>query len=205
LQTNLLHRIHQMKPNKHILTHDDWTRFGDGDERAFSKIFDCYYEVIFQKVYRFCRCNEEAEEIVQEAFIQLFINRNKLRDREGIFPYLYIASKRLAISYYRKKIVREQYGNVWKNEWQELDNQIETNLDTKYLKNILSEIIEELPPQQQVIYRLNKLEDYSYQEIAEKEGLSKNTVRNHLSLASKFIRLRLEKILFFLLLIKNIF
>jgi len=194
-----------MRPNKHILTHEDWARFEHGDERAFSKIFDCYYDLIFQKVYRFCHRTEEAQEIVQEAFIQLFIHRNKIRDCDGFFPYLYVTAKRLAISYYRKKIVREQYGMAWKNEWQESDNQTETNLDTKYLKRILSEIIEELPPQQQLIYRMNKLEDYSYQEIAEKAGLSKNTVRNHLNLASKFIRLRLEKILFFILLIKNIF
>ena len=186
---------HTMRPKRSILTHEDLARFEAGDERTFSKLFDLYYDLIFQKVFRFCNCKEEAEEITQEAFIQLFIHRDKIKDCDGFFPYLYITAKRLAISFYRKKIVREQYGAELKNNWQEIGQSFETTLDTKYLKSILSEIIEELPPQQQLVYRMNKLEDYSYQEIAEKSGLSKNTVRNHLNLASRFIRLKLGKIL----------
>ena len=187
------------------LTCEDLARFEEGDERAFSKIFDLYYDLIFQKVFRFCQCKEEAEEITQEAFIQLFIHRNKIKDCDGFFPYLYIIAKRLAISFYRKKIVRQEYQAEWKKNWQEHDEPIEVALDGKYLKGILSKVLEELPPQQQLIYRMNKLEGCSYQEIAEKAGLSKNTVRNHLSLASKFIRLRLEKILFLAFLLYKIF
>lgn len=187
------------------LTHEDLALFEEGDERAFSRIFDLYYDLIFQKVFRFCRNKEEAEEITQEAFIQLFIHRDKIKDCDGFFPYLYITAKRLAISFYRKKVVRQEYQNEWKKNWQEYDQPTEVALDGKYLKGILSEVLEELPPQQQLIYRMNKLEGYSYQEIAEKAGLSKNTVRNHLSLASKFIRLKLEKILFLAMLIYKLF
>ncbi len=182
------------------LTHEDLALFEQGDQRTFSKIFDLYYDLIFQKVLRFCQCKEEAEEITQEAFIQLFIHRDKINDCEGFFPYLYITAKRLAISFYRKKIVRQEYQAELKKNWQEHDQPIEAALDSKYLKNILSGVLEELPPQQQMIYRMNKLEGYSYQDIAEKAGLSKNTVRNHVSLASKFIRFKLEKILFSILL-----
>lgn len=187
------------------LTHEDLAQFEEGDERTFSKIFDLYYDLVFQKVFRFCQCKEEAEEITQEAFIQLFIHREKIKDCEGFFPYLYITAKRLAISFYRKKIVRQKYQAEWKMNWQEHDLPIEFALDGKYLKGILSEVLEELPPQQQLVYRMNKLEGYSYQEIAEKAGLSKNTVRNHLNLASKFIRLKLGKILFMAFLIYKIF
>lgn len=187
------------------LTHEDLALFEEGDERAFSRIFDLYYDLIFQKVFRFCRNKEEAEEITQEAFIQLFIHRDKIKDCDGFFPYLYITAKRLAISFYRKKVVRQEYQKEWKKNWQEYDQPTEVALDGKYLKGILSEVLEELPPQQQLIYRMNKLEGYSYQEIAEKAGLSKNTVRNHLSLASKFIRLKLEKILFLAMLIYKLF
>ncbi len=187
------------------LTHEDLALFEEGDERAFSRIFDLYYDLIFQKVFRFCRNKEEAEEITQEAFIQLFMHRDKIKDCDGFFPYLYITAKRLAISFYRKKVVRQEYQNEWKKNWQEYDQPTEVALDGKYLKGILSEVLEELPPQQQLIYRMNKLEGYSYQEIAEKAGLSKNTVRNHLSLASKFIRLKLEKILFLAMLIYKLF
>lgn len=187
------------------LTHEDLARFEAGDQRTFSKIFDLYYDLVFQKVFRFCQCKEEAEEITQEAFIQLFIHRDKIKDCEGFFPYLYITAKRLAISFYRKKIVRQEYQAQLKKNWQEQDQPIDAALDGKYLKGILSEVLEELPPQQQMVYRMNKLEGYSYQDIAEKAGLSKNTVRNHLSLASKVIRLKLEKILFSVILICSIF
>jgi len=187
------------------LTQEDWGRFEKGDQRAFSKIFELYYDLIFQKVFRFCQCKEEAEEITQEAFIQLFIHRDKIKDCEGFFPYLYITAKRLAISFYRKKMVRQEYQALLKKSWQEQDQPIEAVLNGKYLEGILTEVLEELPPQQQMVYRMNKLEGYSYQDIAEKAGLSKNTVRNHLSLASKVIRLKLEKILFLVFLICSTF
>jgi RNA polymerase sigma-70 factor (ECF subfamily) len=187
------------------LTQEELTRFEKGDERAFSKIFDGYYDLIFQKAFRFCQCKEEAEEITQEAFIQLFIHRDKIKDCDGFFPYLYITAKRLAISLYRKKIVRQEYQAQWKTHAPEPDEPIEAALDGKYLKGILSKALEELPPQQQLVYRMNKLEGCTYQEIAEKAGLSKNTVRNHLSLASKFIRLKLEKMLLLAILLCKIF
>ncbi|KAA2241299.1 sigma-70 family RNA polymerase sigma factor [Chitinophaga agrisoli] len=187
------------------LTQDDLVRFQAGDHLAFSKIFDGYYDLIFQKVFKFCQSKEEAEEITQEAFIQLFIHRHNIQDCEGFFPYLYVTAKRLAISFYRKKIVRQEYQAELKNTYQEHDQPIEAALEGKYLNGILTEVLEELPPQQQMVYRMNKLEGYSYQDIAERAGLSRNTVRNHLSLASKFIRLRLEKILFLIIIIATIF
>ena len=101
----------------------------------------------------------------------------------------------MAISNFRKSLVRSNYLQSLQHTWLENSFSLQDELEGKELQVILESIIEQLPPQQQAIYRRSKLEDQSYQEIADEEGLSKNTVRNHLSLASKFVRFKLDKIL----------
>ncbi|WP_430981279.1 sigma factor-like helix-turn-helix DNA-binding protein [Sphingobacterium faecium] len=61
------------------------------------------------------------------------------------------------------------------------------------------------PTQQQKIFRMNKLDELSYKEIAAEIGVSKHTVRNHLATACNFVRLKLDKILYLLFFIKIIF
>jgi RNA polymerase sigma-70 factor (ECF subfamily) len=95
--------------------------------------------------------------------------------------------------------LRDQYELEQHADWEEAGQALAQQLDYRELQQELEKIIGELPEQQQRIYRLNKLEDHSYQDIAEQVGLSKNTVRNHLALASKFVRLRLDKIFLFFL------
>ena len=59
-------------------------------------------------------------------------------------------------------------------------------------KEKLDTYINLLPEQQQKIYTLHKLENLSYKEIAEITDLSEKTIANHIYLASKFIRKKIE-------------
>ena len=59
-------------------------------------------------------------------------------------------------------------------------------------KEKLYNFINQLPEQQQKIFTLHKLENLSYKEIAELTDLSEKTIANHIYLASKFIRKKIE-------------
>ncbi len=176
-----------------------FTLFQQGNEQAFRRVFEKYQPQIFSRALYFSGQLEEAEEITQEAFVQLYYYREKINAPESIYPFLHRVAKRIAISAFRRKILHDQYELSQRASWDETGPALTQQLDYRELQQELEKIIDELPEQQQRIYRLNKLEDHSYQDIAEQVGLSKNTVRNHLALASKFVRLRLDKIFLFFL------
>lgn len=175
---------------------EEFEQFQLADGRVFRKIFDHYKPSLLEKVCRLTSSTTEAEEIVQEVFIQLFLKRNEIPAAEAIFPFLYVVAKRLAISNFRKEVIRKQYqmdnGNIQLNTVPCADIQLEQ----KEREQMLQKVIDALPAQQKRIYQMNKFEEKSYQEIAEHIGISRNTVRNHLTAACSFVKLRLQKILF---------
>ncbi|RKO69454.1 sigma-70 family RNA polymerase sigma factor [Sphingobacterium puteale] len=175
---------------------EEFERFQMADGRVFRKIFDCYKPSLQEKVCRLTSSPTEAEEIVQEVFVQLFLKRKEIPSAEAIFPFLYVVAKRLAISHFRKEVIRKQYrmdsGNIQLNT----TSCAHIQLEQKEREQMLEKIIDALPAQQKRIYQMNKFEEKSYQEIAEHIGISRNTVRNHLTAACSFVKLRLQKILF---------
>lgn len=168
-----------------------------GHSKAFRIVFDLYHRTILQHAYGFCHHREEAEEITQDTFTQLFIYRDRIQDEESILPFLYAVSKRIAISHFRRKVIREealeQIGKL--SSRNPYDTQ--ESILLKDLNDSLDKIIEELPQQQQRAFILNKMDDLSYQEIAEKLAISKNTVKNHLAVATKTVRVKLQRLMVF--------
>lgn len=188
-----------------VLTKAEFLTFQKGDEHIFGYVYNAYFDVIIQKVYRLCKEIEVAEEITQESFIQLFLHKKNLKDPAGIYPYLYTVSKRLAISHFRKKVNQTQYENYHAGCWEESTDESQKKIEEKDLRTLIENAIDELPQQQRLVYQMNKLEDKSYHEIADIVGVSKNTVRNHIATASKIIRLKVSNLLFFIFLIKILF
>lgn len=170
--------------------------FKAGYSNAFRILFDIHHHTILQYAYGFCHQREEAEEIVQDAFTQLFVYRERIEDVENIQPFLYAVAKRIAISHFRKKIIREGASKYMAASDNRNSYDTQETILAKELTDNLERIINELPQQQQKVFVLNKLDDLSYQEIAEQLELSKNTVKNHLAVATKTVRMKLQRLMF---------
>lgn len=176
-----------------------FTDFRAAYSNAFRIIFELYHQVILQYVYGFCHHREEAEEIAQDTFTQLFIYRDKIHGAESILPFLYAVSKRIAVSHFRRKVIREQalyhIGTLPNRN----PHDTQEAVLIKELNDSLRKIIEELPQQQKKVFLLNKMDDLSCQEIADQLAISKNTVKNHLAVATKTVRIKLQKLICFFL------
>lgn len=176
------------------ITDEEFNRFKSGEQNAFRKIFDAYQQIIYKYILSYCKNSEEAEELVQEVFVLLFVNRLKIDNAAGIYPYLFVVAKRMTISNFKRKIVQSKYLDHLSYSWKEECSDTEKDLDASELSTALRRIIEKLPSRQQEIYCLNRFEDLSYQEIADKIGVSKNTVKNHLIAASKTVKWKIAKL-----------
>lgn len=188
-----------MKLVGNIFTEEEFTKFVRGDHRAYRKTFDHFSPIIFRYVHSKCKHIEDAEEITQEAFTQLYLHRQKISREEDLYPYLFVITKRLCISHFRKQIGKPVHVEEESATWTSISYETEDSITYNELSRILHKIIAELPPQQQQVYRLSTLEDVTREEIANQLGISKNTVKNHLLLATKVVRLKLQKIYSFIL------
>lgn len=187
------------------ISEEEFVSFKEGNQHAFRRIFNAYYRPIYTYTYNFTKKHEDAEELVQEAFVSLFLHRAKIENLVGLYPYLFVITKRHTISFFRKKVVEAKFETHLKYTWKEDCEVTGQQTDTDELYRIWTAAIETLPHRQQEVYKLNKLEGLSYQEIANKMGVSPNTIKNQLISASKTIKLIVKNLYPLLFFIKTLF
>jgi len=184
---------------------DGFSRFTEGNQEAFRMVFDYFSPIIHRYIISKCKNAEDAEELTQEVFVQLFLHRHKIQSEENLYPYLFVIAKRLTISHFRKQISLSNTMVAAQSDWSYVSTETEEKIDAAELAEILEKIIDSLPPQQQEVYKLSKLEDMPQKDIANQMGISRNTVRNHLALATKMVRVKLQDIYFAYIFIKFFF
>ncbi|MDR2282648.1 MAG: sigma-70 family RNA polymerase sigma factor [Sphingobacterium sp.] len=178
------------------ISEKDFVGFQNGNEQVFKRIFEQYNRAIFNYAYGFCKNRHDAEEVTQETFTKLFLYRKRITDGDSLLPFLLAVSKRVAISIFRKRVIRENSVVAIQSAIETVSYNTKETIFNNELNSALEKVIAELPVQQQKVFVLNKIEDRSYQEIADELGISKNTVKNHLIVASKSVRIKLQKLLY---------
>lgn len=130
-----------------------------------------------------------AEEVVQEVFMQLWANREKLTVIEAPAAYLFRITANRSLDRLRRQEleVKMQYV-VNKALHRDTVNFQQNSYDIEYLESLVTEAVRQLPEQGKLIFELQRKEGLSYQEIADQLGISKNTVRNHMVKTLHFIR-----------------
>ncbi|MEO5682295.1 MAG: sigma-70 family RNA polymerase sigma factor [Chitinophagaceae bacterium] len=164
-------------------------QIAEGDKTAYRAIFDLYKAPFYAAAFKMTRSAYLAEEIVQEVFIILWTKRIQVAAAEKPIAYLLTILYNCIYGHF-KKIAAEknmqqrlqQHSNDWKEQ------SLETILQDKENQHIINKLIAQLPPQQQLVYKLSKQEGMSRIAIASQLRLSPNSVRNHLHDAVKTIR-----------------
>ena len=163
-----------------------------GDEIAFGRIFYYYTGLLQPFILSMTRSQPAVEEIIQELFLHLWLHREKLEEVENYRAYIFTASNNRVYTWMKKR-ARE-----WRLE-QEAGSRIITTsqtteeiIDWKESRALIEKAVELLPPQKKLIYRLSRDQGLSHDQIAERLGLSKNTVKNHIVEALRLIRKQLD-------------
>ena len=162
-----------------------------GDEAAFKKIYYLYGERIYALAFRFLKNREQSEEIVQETFINLWLSRTKLDSGGDLWLYLYVIAKRLSLNALRKVCRSAELTQDLLYHINKIHNGNEENFLAHELEHFADRIINQLPKQQQIIFKLSRMEGLSHKEIAAQLRISPNTVKNHMVEALKTIKSRL--------------
>jgi len=175
-----------MKPNDGLLLEQI---IGSGDERAFDQLFTRYYPGLlnYSKVL-LPYPTDEAEDIITEVFLKIWQQRATLIIHSSLASYLYISVKNRINDYYRKHRmnVHESLDSLVNNACPEYipDQQ----LSYKELNMEMERLIDRLPVRTQLIFKMNRHDHITYDDIALILHLSVNSVKTHMYRALKFLK-----------------
>ncbi len=164
-----------------------------GDISAFDIIYKKYSRRLYGFVFRFVKQEADTEEIVQEVFVKIWQGRDKINVYSSFESFLFTIAHNAMVNLLKKKATEQRYVDHVKS-LQNIDEAYELTDEIHYneLKNKLHVLLNELSPRQKEIFKLSREDGLGHKEIAEKLGISPNTVKNHLVATLSFLRNKLD-------------
>ena len=175
-------------------------RLQKGDVEAFDLIYEKYSGKLYSFGLKYLRSAVEAEELVQSVFIKIWENHKHIDKDLSFKSYLFTIAYNDICKLFRKRNYLQKFVNDTLYERSGSSSDTEESIDYQSVLKLVERIVNKLPERQRVIFNKSKLEGKSTKEIAEELSLSPGTVDNYISEALKFIRIRLKKEDFALLL-----
>lgn len=165
----------------------------NGDAEAFREIYRQYKGYVFNIVNARLADTDDALDVTQDIFINLWTSREQLENIRDFKTYLYVFSRNQVITAYRKKNIRLK-GEIYLID--KLDEQLEPSAeDHRFARELTFHIdntVSRFPETMRYCYQLSKNEGKKNTEIAELLNISEKTVRNNVSEALKRLKLNLR-------------
>ena len=173
----------------------------EGTNQAYGRLFDEYQQKVFSTCISFVPNVEDAEDIAQEVFVEVFSSIAKFKGDSKLSTWIYRISVNKSLEFIRQKNTKKRFGfmqSLLSNELQ-LDrssyftefNHPGIQLENKEKSEVLFAAINKLPETQRVVYTLNKVDDLSYQEVSEITQKSISSIESLLFRAKKNLKVLL--------------
>lgn len=172
-----------------------------GESTAFGKIVAQFQDHIVNTCFGFVNNSEDAEDLAQEVFIEVFRSIGNFRGGAKLSTWLYRIAVTKSLDFLRKKkaqkriqFVKSLFG-MDDEERQIADYKIvhpHLQLEQQERLNVLHQAVGQLAENQRIVFTLNKFEDLSYKEIAAVMDISLSSVESLIHRAKKNLKKRLR-------------
>ena len=157
------------------------------DQGAYAEIYERYWYRLFALAYRKLKFRAVAEELVQDLFEALW-GRRAQHSIDHLESYLLAAINHRIISHVRAQKIRAGYAEYCQMRQEATTRETEERLAEADLSAAFLAGVHQLPEKSQQVFRLNRLEHYSVQEISLRLQVSPKAVEYHLTKSLKFLR-----------------
>lgn len=172
-----------------------------GDNTAFSTIYNMYWKKVCSFSRLYVTSDEDVEDITQQVFMKLWNHRDCLKEDENLEGFLFITTRNAIFSDIRKSFNDNAYKLTVLNtidesgaDWYGIQEEIEAHELGEYIEQLL----QELPPRTQEIFRLSREEQCNNREIAERLSIAQKTVEKHITTALTHLRDNIRMLIIFL-------
>jgi len=159
-----------------------------GDERAFETIYRHFSRKLFPFVLKLVKVPELAEELIQDIFVNLWINRQAFSAVSNPSSYLFSIANRQSLKYLKKVANNARILKSITEFSETSTNQTEEQIIFRESLDAVNVAVQQLPAQRRLIWELSRNQGLSHDQIAEQLQISKNTVKNQMVHATKYIR-----------------
>lgn len=166
--------------------------------------FEDVYLSYFSKMKYFAKeyviSEEDAENIVQDVFVELWENKEMLNMHMNLIAYLFTTIKNKCLNHLRHKLVVQETANKLQEEYtislrmnldslETFDNNLFSDQD---IEKLISRALDALPEKCRAIFIMSKIEGKKHNEIAQELNISINTVGSQIGIAYKKLRTELK-------------
>ena len=170
------------------------------DINSGQESYEAFYEQYHSKIVRYlakkCVYYQDAEDLVQETMLAVWDNRESLDPGKNLRSYIYTIARNKSLNYLRDNAKRLKSGSI-----EESDNlinsialsssSVEEEINALELQEFIDRIYLSLPEKVVNTFKMSRQDGYTYNEIAEKLGITTKVVEYHISITLKALRFKL--------------
>ncbi|MFN3445458.1 MAG: RNA polymerase sigma-70 factor [Bacteroidia bacterium] len=166
-----------------------------GDIKSFELLFNTHCSNMLQYATTMLKDSDDAEDIVQQVFVQLWAKHEAVVIETSIKSYLYRAVHNNCLNKIKQQVVRSGYANDYQHIGNTATASVSQLLENKELAVEIQKALDELPEQCKRIFAMSRFEQLKYQQIADALGINVKAVEHQMGKALKHLRNKLKHLM----------
>ena len=171
-------------------------RTRQGDQEAFGQLVQAYQDRLYSSVMHMVTCRADAEDVVQEAFVQAYTRLDSFQGKSTFYTWLYRITINLALTWGRRRKTRmslESTQDVLLEEPEDTGERPGERMARQEDASLIKRALNALGEEHRTILVMRGVQGFDYATIAQILGLNPGTVRSRLHRARIQLRQHLER------------
>lgn len=176
-----------------------------GDQEAYRILVEKYQQRVFSLVFSIVKSKEDAEDIVQEAFVKAYLSLKNFRQDSSFYTWIYRVAYNMTIDFKRKVGRRSEFLAIGDRDIGDIssDTDLEVmgripdphhNMERQEIAGAIDKAMTKLSDDHRAVIMMREVDGLSYGEIAEAINVSKGTVMSRIHYAKKYLQKVLKEI-----------
>ena len=162
----------------------------NGDHSAFKTFFERHHSYLYHFLLKKGISEQQAEDLVQQAFVMIWEKRDQIDETKSLKAFLFRIAYTRMLNVFRDTKKFDENTDLATEEG---ESSTEKALETQELGQAIEFSISSMPEKRQAVFRLCFIQEFTYKDAAEFLEVSVKTIENHMGLALKELRAKLER------------
>lgn len=163
-----------------------------GDHKAFDCVYNMYAGRLHAFALQYCKNENDAEDIVQDTFVRLWLGRQTIKNRDSLKSLLFTVAHHKLVNAYKSRLNSPLYEDYVQARNVAVNADGDKYLEYAEFEAMVHRELDMLSPTQRKVIMMSRFEELTNADIAHSLGLSVQTVKNSLSTGLKILRNRIN-------------
>lgn len=181
-----------MESLSHLSDDELLLEFQSGNHHAYEIIYNRHWKSLYQHANAMLANDEEAKDVVQDVFTNLWLKANTINANTPLAPFLFCATRNNILNRIKHLKVKAKFDEHIQYAFDHLTELPDSSLIAKELAKQIEEGTQIMPPKMRQIFMMSRHEHLAHKEISEQLNISDKTVKRQITNALNILRVKLE-------------